>query len=392
MKLKTLATTLVVLLMVNGWALSQRSENGIVTGQLLNPNGAPAPSVRVMATALPETGVQGGTMVSLTETDSNGRYRLENIPPGRYYIQAGLVDNPNYYPGVATASGATSVQVTAGATVSGIDFRMIRAAGVRVSGRISPSINPKPGSVRLLGGAPITGMPVTSIGSDGYFEFLRVPPGDYTVMVAPSHPLLPGLPIKVENNDVSIGVSSGPGVKVNGVVGLGPHSPRPANLRVTLTGDTPWNYMEASVNSAGEFEFPSVTAGNYSVRTIPGQSAEISNLVVANREIPGLLLPALVELSGKVTIDDGTTLPPFPTALMIEAKSSTGAPVATAAGRDGVLRLPMLEGEYRFSTGALPAGYVLKSFLYGSTDLLASPVRLDGTLALSEIRVVLVRK
>jgi hypothetical protein len=93
------------------------------------------------------------------------------------------------------------------------------------------------------------------------------------------------------------------------------------------------------------------------LQALPGQSAEISNLVVANREIPGLLLPALVELSGKVTIDDGTTLPPFPTALMIEAKSSTGAPVATAAGRDGVLRLPMLEGEYRFSTGALPAGY-----------------------------------
>jgi hypothetical protein len=108
MNLRSLATTLVVLLMVNGWALSQRSENGIVTGQLLNPNGAPAPSVRVMATALPETGVQGGTMVSLTETDSNGRYRLEKYSPGRYYIQAGLVDNPNYYPGVATGpSGAT---------------------------------------------------------------------------------------------------------------------------------------------------------------------------------------------------------------------------------------------------------------------------------------------
>jgi hypothetical protein len=47
------------------------------------------------------------------------------------------------------------------------------------------------------------------------------------------------------------------------------------------------------------------------LQALPGQSAEISNLVVANREIPGLLLPALVELSGKVTIDDGTTLPRF---------------------------------------------------------------------------------
>jgi hypothetical protein len=100
---------------------------------------------------------------------------------------------------------------------------MIRAAGVRVSGRISPSINPKPG-YRFASWEvpPITGMPVTSIGPDGSFESLRVPPGDYTVMVAPSHPLLRVCRIKVENNDVSIGVSSGPGVKVNGVVGLGP--------------------------------------------------------------------------------------------------------------------------------------------------------------------------
>src|SRR4030095_5702308 len=138
---------------------------------------------------------------SLTETDSNGRYRLENIPPGRYYIQAGLVDNPNYYPGVAAASGATSIVVTAGATVSGIDFKMIRAAGVRVSGRISPAINPKPASVRLMGSAPLTGMPpVTSIGADGYFEFLRVPPGEYRIMVSPSHALLPSLPISVGDN------------------------------------------------------------------------------------------------------------------------------------------------------------------------------------------------
>jgi hypothetical protein len=200
MNLARYALALGMLLIVSVPGRSQRPEFGIVTGQLLSPTGGPAAGVRVMATALPEAGVQGGTMVSLTETDNNGRYRLENVPPGRYYIQAGFVDNPNYYPGVAAASGAMSVLVTAGATVSGIDFKMIRAAGVRVSGRVPPSITPRPVSVGLMGGSPMQmpmpGMPpTTSIAADGSFEFLRVPQGSYTLMVNPSNPLLPRLTI-----------------------------------------------------------------------------------------------------------------------------------------------------------------------------------------------------
>jgi hypothetical protein len=211
-------------------------------------------------------------------------------------------------------------------------------------------------------------------------------------MVNPSNPLLPRLTIVVGDTDVTVGVRNGPGVRVSGVVGLGANSPRPGNLRVTLTGDSPWNYTETVVNGAGEFEFLSIPPGNYSVRTIPGSSLEISNIAVADREIRGLVVPAFVELSGKVTIDDGTTLPAFPTALMVEFKRTNGASIATAAGRDGSLRLPVWEGEYGVATGALPPGYGLKSLSYGSIDLLTNPLRLDGTMALSEIRLVLLRK
>jgi hypothetical protein len=73
----------------------------------------------------------------------------------------------------------------------------------------------------------------------------------------------------VSNNDITVGVSGGSGVKISGVVGLGPNSPRPANLRVTLTGDLPWNHLEASVNSSGQFEFPSVPPGKYSILANP---------------------------------------------------------------------------------------------------------------------------
>src|SRR5688572_6599196 len=99
-------------------------------------SGAPAPNVRVAALALTATtGLAEGALVSLTQTDSEGRYRLEGIPPGRYYIQAGLVDLPTYYPGVATTAGARSIQITAGGLVENLDFTLTVSSGVRVSGR-----------------------------------------------------------------------------------------------------------------------------------------------------------------------------------------------------------------------------------------------------------------
>src|SRR5262245_51404876 len=62
-----------------------QSQAGVVTGQLLNRDGTPAVGVRVAAMAVPESGVPvpgASTLVGLTQTDSAGRYRLENVPPG----------------------------------------------------------------------------------------------------------------------------------------------------------------------------------------------------------------------------------------------------------------------------------------------------------------------
>jgi LCCL domain/Carboxypeptidase regulatory-like domain len=66
-----------------------------------------------------------------------------------------------------------------------------------------------------------------------------------------------------------------------------------------------------------------------------------------------------------------------------------GASIATAAGRGGTFRLPVLEGEYRFSVGALPMGLTVKSLSFGSMDLLGGALKLDGAVAPSEIRLVL---
>jgi len=125
------------------------AEGGVVTGTLRSTDGGPAARVRVGVMAVPEPGrgVKGaGTLVSQVETDEAGRFRFEDVPPGRYYIVAGRLQTPTFYPGVREFGSAKTVEVVAKATVRDIDFAVVALSTdvdptasltvVRVTGRI----------------------------------------------------------------------------------------------------------------------------------------------------------------------------------------------------------------------------------------------------------------
>ena len=106
---------------------------------------------------------------ALAETDNAGRFRLENVPPGRYYIVAGRVDAPTYYPGTVQASEGKVVLITPGLTISGIDFVLNNGS----VGRANPD----------LGGAPSWVIPIqtriegggkTPLFAGGQFPVLRL--------------------------------------------------------------------------------------------------------------------------------------------------------------------------------------------------------------------------
>jgi len=97
------------------------ADSGTVTGIVKTSSGTPAAGVRVSAMA---RAAADGSTSSLTQTDEQGRFRLENIPPGSYVIAAGRVSLPTYYPATLDASKGTAVSVAASSVVANINITM----------------------------------------------------------------------------------------------------------------------------------------------------------------------------------------------------------------------------------------------------------------------------
>jgi hypothetical protein len=116
----------------------QPTQGGTITGVLKDSAGKPAAGIRVGAVPRPDsleelTG-STGAMSSLGETDEQGRFTLENVPPGRYFVAAGVLNFPTYYPGTQAMAEGRIVTVTAGGTVPGIDFTLRDSSGGRIIG------------------------------------------------------------------------------------------------------------------------------------------------------------------------------------------------------------------------------------------------------------------
>jgi hypothetical protein len=113
-------------LILHGLPTSQ-IDPGAVAGVLRGADEKPIPCVRV--TAMPDPKFEpdiapGTTMTSLSRTDESGKFRLENIPPGHYFISAGRVDAPTYFPGSLKIDEGKSVLVESSVLLSGIDYQI----------------------------------------------------------------------------------------------------------------------------------------------------------------------------------------------------------------------------------------------------------------------------
>ena len=172
---------LLTLLMVQGIP-TLPGESGTVSGIVRTSAGTPAAGVRVSAMVSPDIAAEAASAASfsaLAQTDEQGRYRLEGIPTGRYYIVAGRVDLPTFYPGTADMKQARIFSIAPGGAVSGIDFIMmdtsIRSASASDTFGLIAQIATPPFAlqvqVQLEGGAKL---PVSASGALTAIRFTDV--------------------------------------------------------------------------------------------------------------------------------------------------------------------------------------------------------------------------
>jgi hypothetical protein len=188
-----------------------RAGTGVITGLLKTVDGKPADEVRVSALAAPppnvrpEDGIQyyiAPPPIRTVVTDKEGRYRITNLPPGRYFVAAGLPGQDTYYPDATDGYGATVLTLAADATATA-DFALVAPLAGRISGRVVPPPDPGVQENAILSGVYLTELVETPVHADGTFAFGRVPEGTYLVDLFPTYPGLNSILFDVSDKDVS---------------------------------------------------------------------------------------------------------------------------------------------------------------------------------------------
>src|SRR5688572_22664811 len=128
------------------WLQATAARPGVVMGQLQTQGGVPAAAVRISALPAPPPNIlpsDGQNYYAATApastalTDAQGRYRLANLAPGRYFIVASVFGYPTFYPAATNADRATVITVGADGPVEGVNFTVLMPPGGNVSGRVS---------------------------------------------------------------------------------------------------------------------------------------------------------------------------------------------------------------------------------------------------------------
>lgn len=151
---------------------------------------------------------RGGRPRYTAITGPEGVYQFDTIPPGRYYLSAGLrgamvrkgsAYRPleaeqeegvamgyarTYYPGVRAAAEAQALELGSGMDLGGYDIALARAPVHRVSGRVVDESGEGAGGAALELASEDEWFGVDAeakSGEDGRFEFAAVPEGEWRV-------------------------------------------------------------------------------------------------------------------------------------------------------------------------------------------------------------------
>ena len=390
-----------------------QGQTGVVTGVLRTDTGLPLEGVRVAVTPA-NSAIADSVLESLGLTDSTGRYRLENVSPGRYNILVGRGNVSTYHPGVVALDRATTIQVLAGSTTEVPDMTY---GGKHVSGRVVDLATHKPRRVFSLVLCCDYPLPAATVGDDGSFVFPSVPPGNYHLTAADPTIIQVSWPLAVSENhitglqlDVSEGVEvqgtvlDQSGQPVKAFVGLRP-SPTSAAFNTTDLTKGPANlgrglfrfpkedyssldrlrdrlFKSAQIQSGpigldGRFAFQKVYPGAYTLEvSTTGVNLLQRDIQVGSTGLTNLSLqvPA-IQVTGSVVAPSSGPLPKLNYIRLM--RSGTAADVFYGfPNTEGHFLFLLVPGEYRVFTDRL--GPSVQSVSDGSRDITNTEFRFEG--------------
>jgi len=247
-------TVLALLLLLQATA----ARPGVVTGQLQTKEGMPAAAIRISALPAPPPNIRPSdgqnyystvAPASTALTDGQGRYRLVNLAPGRYFIIASVFGYPTFYPATTSADGATVITVGAERPVDGVNFTVLLPPGGSVSGRVSIPPAPNSQEKAILSGVALGELLETPVAADGSFTFGHLPKGSYLLSLFPTPPGMPSRPLQVGETDARIDLVRPTLRRITGRL----IAPKGVIPRVLLGFSTDRSYVTANVSADGTF-------------------------------------------------------------------------------------------------------------------------------------------
>jgi hypothetical protein len=277
---------------------------GVITGQVVTRDGAPATSVRIAAIPAPPPKAKEGLNyyippppTRVAQTDDQGRYRLTNLPPGQYLVAAGLAGVGTYYPSERDPllAGVVDVQADAPATAN---VKMVTPIGARVSGRVTPPPVAGSGEIAVMSGVTLAELAEVPVAADGQFAFGRVPAGRYLVSIFPTPPGFGSVAVDIrEADNTSVDIRRPPTRVVNGRV-VTSSGPIPRGL-LSLVSEK--SYIPITINPDGtftaraqsarhRFEFRGMPSGYALASARLGSQDLAQGLSIDNADVTGVVL------------------------------------------------------------------------------------------------------
>ncbi len=369
-----------------------------VSGRVTEEDGDPLANCNV--SLLTRTPQQTMLPMQMANTNANGEYTISSVGAGRYYLHARCTAPylqprafappdavpagpqqayaPNFYPGVATFSGAQKIKLTPGQQARGLDFRMslqsvttvlVHVKGLEDESRGRLFANLIPADSPLPNHMGIGGMmqPRT-----GILRLQNVPPGTYTLLVnsnGPERSVIARETIQVGDEPREITIQIQPPAPLAGVIHkeVPPPNSTPAlqsgrpngNGMITLSStDEQSITLSAPVAEDGSFTLKSTIPGRYRVSAMGGfvQSIDIGGDTTDGSEFvlkPGAAGPLTINvgygtgtLSGEVQLGES-----HPAQVLIVANAGQGSHNtlvnSAPAGQPLKYSFPLPPGSYR---------------------------------------------